>query len=159
MRNEALATLVVLLLAASGVAGYLIGSENPRTTVATTTSTVTNTVLSQYPVTFLGPPKGCVVEAFCVNATLVNHLGSNISVLMSAWIRNATTGQNVTFNDGGRNSIAYSLCTIDTRRPSVCLLVAYPTSGGRGPFEVTLALLGLDGKTVISPAVTAIVKD
>jgi len=147
MRNVIVATLMVILVAGSGVAGYSMG------VVSQHTSTVTSTVLSQFPVTFLGTPKGCAIEAFCINSTLVNHLGSNITVIMSAWLRNATTGQNVTT---GKNSVAYAGCTADARRPSACLIV---DMGLGGTYEVTLTVLALDGKTVLSPTITANVTD
>jgi hypothetical protein len=143
------AALMVFLVAVSGVAGYSIG------VVSQHTSTVTSTVISQFPVTFFGTPKGCSIEGFCINSTLVNHLGSNISVIMSAWLRNATTGQNATVTGGGKNSVAYSSCTVDARRPSNCYDIAYVENGIT--FSVTLTVLALDGKTVLSPTVTAVV--
>lgn len=149
MRNVIVTAVMVILVAASGVAGYSIG------VVSQHTSTVTSTVLSQFPVTFLGTPKGCTIEGFCINSTLVNHLGSNITVVMSAWLRNATTGQNVTIVGGGKNSVAYSICTVDVRRPSNCYTVTDVENGIT--FSVTLTAKAFDGKTVLSPTVTAVV--
>jgi hypothetical protein len=149
MRNVMVVALLAFLVAASGVAGYSIG------VISQHTSTVTSTVLSPFPVTFLGTPKGCSIEGFCINSTLVNHLGSNITVIMSAWLRNATTGQNVTIVGGGKNSVAYSNCLVDGRRPSNCYVIA-DVEGGI-TFNVTLTALALDGKTVLSPTVTAVV--
>jgi hypothetical protein len=149
MRNAMVAALMVFLVAVSGAAGYSIGVASQHT------STVTSTVTSQFPVTFLGTPKGCSTEGFCINSTLVNHLGSNITVIMSAWLRNATTGQNVTIVGGGKNSVAYSNCPVDARRPSNCYDIADVESGIT--FNVTLTAIALDGKTVLSPTVTAVV--
>jgi fructose-specific phosphotransferase system IIC component len=147
MRNVVLASLLVVAILAGAVAGYSASVVNQHT------STVTSTVLSQFPVTFLGAPKGCVVEGFCINSTLVNHLGSNITVIMSAWLRNATTGQNVTT---GRNSVAYAVCTVDARKPSACVVVDFSLGG---TYEVTLTVLAFDGKTMLSPTLTAKVTD
>jgi hypothetical protein len=141
MRRVFVAALMVVLIAASGVAGYSVG------VVGQHTSTVTSTAFSQFPVTFLGTPKGCAI-GFCINSTLVNHLGSNVTVIMSAWVRNATTGQNVTT---GKNSVVYATCTADARKPSNCLVVDFGLSG---TYEVTLTVLALDGKTVLSPTMT-----
>jgi len=166
------ALFVVAILAGAGV-GYLIGNVNEHTVTSvstfvttsaatttffstvlettTTTSTVTQTAPFRNLITFLGSPRGCAL-AFCVNSTLVNHLGSNISVVMLAWFQDATTGQNVTTLD--KNSIDASVCTVDFRRPSTCIVVDFLLSG---PYEVTLTVLALDGKTVLSPTITALV--
>ena len=144
MRGAVVAVVAIVAILAGAGMGYLVGNANRRT--------VTNTVLSQYPVTFLGMPKGCAVEGFCINSTLVNRLGSNISVIMSGWFRNVTTGQNITV---GKNSVVYSSCTVDARKPAPCLLLAIPAPTGGPTFEVTLTVLALDGRTVLSPTVTA----
>jgi hypothetical protein len=172
MRNEAVAALLVMAVVVGAGAGYFAGYANERTVTSvstfittstntttffstvlkttTTTTTVTTTVPSEYPITFLGTPKGCSpLGPFCVNSTLVNHLGSNISVAMLAWFRNATTGQNVTTL--GKNSVDAAGCTVDARRPSTCLIVDFLLSG---TYEVTLTVLGLDVKTALSPAIT-----
>lgn len=157
IRTILLGILVVLTLVFASIAAieYEANVAVATSTVTTIhTITLASTVLSQFPISFLNTPKGCTFQGYCVNSTLVNHLGSNISVIISAWIRNATTGQNVTLN-GGRNSMAYATCIIEARRPSACLLVAYPNSGVT--FKVTLTVIGLDGKTVLSPTTTAVV--
>ena len=116
----------------------------------TATSKATTAVPSEYPITFLGTPKGCSpLGPFCVNSTLVNHLGSDISVALLAWFRNATTGQNVTTLD--KNSVDSSGCTVDAQRPSTCLIVDFRLNG---TYEVTLRVLALDGETVLSPTMT-----
>jgi len=179
MKNEAIASLLVAALLAGAGVGYLVGSVNEHTitsvstlaagstatttffsavleakittsTVTTTVPSVTTTVHMEYPITFLGTPKGCSpLGPFCVNSTLVNHLGSNISVAILAWFRNATTGQNVTTLD--KNSVDAAGCTVDARRPSTCLIVDFLLSG---TYEVTLTVLALDVKTALSPTIT-----
>jgi hypothetical protein len=144
MKNWVIPSLLVVAILAGVGAGYLLGNSNEHT--------VTATAISQYPITFLGPPKGCSIEGFCINATLVNHLGSNITAIAFAWLRNVTTGQNVTMLGGGKNSLAVATCIVDYRRPSDCYVIAYPIGGTT--YEVTLTIFGLDGKTVLSPAVT-----
>ncbi|HXW95887.1 MAG TPA: hypothetical protein VEJ19_09300 [Nitrososphaerales archaeon] len=173
MKNGAIAALLVATIMAAGVAGYSFGNVNEHTVTSvstfvttstgittfvstvlettTTTSTFTPTAPFQNLITFLGSPRGCAL-AFCVNSTLVNHLGSNITVVMFAWFRNATTGQNVTTLD--KNSADASVCTVDFRRPSTCIIVDFLLSG---TYEVTLTVLALDGKTVLSPIITALV--
>jgi len=148
MRNGVTAVLLVAAIVAGAGAGYLVGSSHR--------GTITTTVI-QYPVTFLGAPKGCPVIGFCINSTLVNHIGSNTSVIMSAWFRNATNGQNVTV---GKDSVAYTTCAVDAaRRPTTCLLLTMPAPAGGPNFEVSLTVLALDGRTVLSPTVTAIVSN
>ena len=172
MRNGTIAALLVVAILAGGAAGYLFGNVNEHTITSvstfvtastdtttlvstalkttTTTSTVTTTLPFQYPITFLGSPKGCSpLGPFCVNSTLVNHLGSNISAAMLAWFWNATTGQNVTTL--GKNSVDAAGCTVDARRASTCLIVDFLLSG---TYEVTLTVLALDGKTGLSPTIT-----
>ncbi|MDG6985542.1 MAG: hypothetical protein JRM73_02195 [Nitrososphaerota archaeon] len=144
MKREAVAFILAFIVLVSVGGGYLIGTTNERTV------TTTN---AQYPVTFLEPPKGCSIQSFCINATLVDHLGSNITVVAVAWLRNATTGQNVTMVGGVQNSLATASCTVGYRGPSVCYIIGHPASGNS--FEVTLTLFGLDGKTALSPTVTA----
>lgn len=147
--KKVVAIAVVVVIIISTGAGYLVGVANKPVS--------TTTVPEQYSITFLGTPSGCSIQAFCINATLVNHLGSNISVIAQAWLRNTTTGQNVTVTGGGKNSIAYASCTADARGPTSCYIIAN-VSGGT-TFEVTLTILGLDGRTVLSPTVTANVTD
>jgi len=172
MRHVAFAALLVVAILAGAGAGYLVGnvSEHTITSVSTfvvtststttlastvletktTTSTLTTTAPSEYPITFLGTPKGCSpLGPFCVNSTLVNHLGSNISVAILGWFRNATTGQNVTTLD--KNSVDAAGCTVDARRPTACLIVDFLLSG---TYEVTLTVIGLESKTVLSPTIT-----
>lgn len=151
----AVALTVALLIGAGG--GYLLSTAYPRTDTTVSTSTLTSTALVQYPITFVGPPKGCSVQGFCINATLANHLGSNVTVLAVAWLRNATTGQNVTMQGGVQKSLVDATCTVDYLQPSVCYIFGYPESGST--FEVTLTMFGLDGKTALSPTVTANVTD
>jgi len=172
MRNVAIAALLVVAVLAGAGVGYFVGNVNERTitsvstfevtSTATTTfastvletktmtSTFATTIPSEYPITFLGTPKGCPpLGPFCVNSTLVNHLGSNISVAILGWFRNATTGQNVTTLD--KNSMDAAGCTVDARRPTPCLIVDFLLSG---TYEVTLTVLGLESKTALSPAIT-----
>ena len=123
------------------------------------TTTATSTAFSQYPVTFLGPPKGCVIEAFCINITMANHLGSNFTAVEIAWLRNATTGQNVTML-GDNRPLAAASCEVVYPVTYDCYIIAHPIYvNANSTYEVTLWAVGVDGKTVLSPTVTANVTD
>jgi len=129
-------------------------STSTLTESATRTITVTSTPsFSGYPVTFLTEPTQCYIEALCVNATLVSHVGENLTVILAAWIRNATTGQNLTNIGNGKDSTGYATCTATVSAAQKCYLVAYPTPS-LGTFQVTIYVVSSDGKTVLSPSET-----
>jgi hypothetical protein len=111
-------------------------------------STSTTTVTQQYPITFLATPTGCSIQGFCINATLVNHLGHNQTIILSALFQNATTGRNVAIK-GSNDSMYYATCMVDWQKPSSCDLIAYPEA--YGTYRVTLVVLALDGRTTLSP--------
>ena len=98
--------------------------------------------VEQYPVSFVGPPTFCTIEAFCVNATLMSHTGQNVSVVLLVRFQNATTGQNATIRGSNGSTYAAS-CEVDWKRPSSCYLIAYPES--YGTYRVTLVVRSLDG--------------
>jgi len=152
-KNALLAVFVALTVAFGSVA---VSGSFSRTTITSTTTvfqtaTVTRAPSFNYPVTFLVTPTQCFIQALCVNATLVDHMGQNLSVILAAWIRNATTGQNVTILGGGKDSVGYASCSASTVAPQKCYLSAIP-SVQLGTFEVTVFVLSWDGKIVISPS-------
>ena len=98
--------------------------------------------VEQYPVSFVGPPTFCTIEAFCINATLVSHTGQNESVVLLGRFQNATTGQNATIR-GSNDSTYAASCEVGWKHPSSCYLIAYPES--YGTYRVTLVVQSLEG--------------
>ena len=125
------------------------------TTVSITTITLTTTSQLQYPVTFDGAPAARGIEALCINATLVSHLGENLTVLLSALFQNATTGRNATIN-GSNDSMYYATRYAKVANPSHCYLIAYPVI--QGTCRVIVFVSGTDGKTVLSPSTTITIR-
>lgn len=116
---------------------------------------VVSTASQQYPVSFSDTPKICHIEGVCLNATLTDDIGENLTVVLFAWIQNATTGQNVTMLGGGKNSLAAAGCQVHGDIPSTCYLVAY-VQGFHGPgiFRVKAWVMATDGRTILSQPIT-----
>lgn len=137
-----------MVIAAVVIAGGIVASA----ATITTTFTKTITASSQSPITFLIQPTQCYIEGLCVNATLVNHIGENLTIILAAWFQNSTTGQNITITGGGKGSMGYATCSANWAKPSTCYLIASSTASGT--LRVTVWAVATDGKTVLSPSAT-----
>jgi hypothetical protein len=160
IRTVLLVVFAVLTIAFASVAI----SESPSKPTVTSTTTVIQTTTQtfvvttgvaspNYPVTFLVTPSQCSIQGLCVNATLVDNIGENLSVILAAWVKNATTGQNVTLAGNGKGPMGYSSCVVNASIPKSCYLVTYPFVN-TATYEVTVFVLSIDGKTVLSPQST-----
>jgi hypothetical protein len=151
-----LTLFVVQTLAFASIAvDESISKSTLTTTILTLVSTQTvivTTAPQSYPVTFAVPPSQCNILALCVNATLVDHLGQNVTVFAVAWFKNATTGQNASEgNLKGGSSTTEATCSLNPTRPQSCYLIY---GAAAGVYNVTVFVLSTDGKTALSASVT-----